>query len=54
MAWAIGLNCPSAARIHRVSVQAAKAARLLQDGQRLTKEPLQIMGGLEHVPKKPG
>jgi glucarate dehydratase len=25
-----------------------------QDGQRLTKEPLQIVGGLVHVPKKPG
>jgi glucarate dehydratase len=25
-----------------------------QDGQRLTKEPLKIVGGLIHVPKKPG
>jgi glucarate dehydratase len=25
-----------------------------QDGQRLTKEPLQIVGGLVDVPKKPG
>ncbi|HEU0202436.1 MAG TPA: enolase C-terminal domain-like protein, partial [Burkholderiaceae bacterium] len=25
-----------------------------QDGQRLTKEPLQIKGGLVQVPKKPG
>jgi glucarate dehydratase len=25
-----------------------------QDGQRLTKEPLQIVGGLVEVPKKPG
>jgi glucarate dehydratase len=25
-----------------------------QDGQRLTKEPLQIAGGLVQVPKKPG
>ena len=25
-----------------------------QDGQRLTKEPLQIVGGLVQVPKKPG
>ena len=25
-----------------------------QDGQRLTKEPLQIVGGLIHLPKKPG
>ena len=28
--------------------------KVWQDGQRLTKEPLQIQGGLLQVPKKPG
>jgi glucarate dehydratase len=36
------------------SITAIDTHWIWQDGQRLTKEPLQIKGGLVQVPKKPG